>query len=86
MTKRLNDVAAVQAMIPYESQSEHYSKSVRKIDNGYVIREFKHGPNCPDGPIEKEVFVRDHPDLKDASNMDGNGGAMKRAVEFMNKK
>ena len=86
MGKRLNDTAGVVAMSPYESQSEHYSKSVRKIDNGYITHEHHYGPNCPDGPISKEVFTADHPDLKDASNMDGNGGAMKRAVEFMNKK
>lgn len=83
MGKRLNDTAGVVAMTPYGTQSEHYSKSVRKIDNGYVTNHYEHGPNCPDGPISKEVFTHDHPDQKDASELGGNGGAMKRAVDFM---
>ena len=83
MTKRLNDTAGVVAMNPYESQSEHYSRSVRKVDNGYITTEHHYGPNCPDGPISKEIFTRDHPDQKDASEIGTNGGAMKRAVEFM---
>lgn len=83
MAGRLNDTAAVQAMVPYESQSEHYNRSVRKIDNGYVTTSHEHGPNCPDGPTSKEVFTSDHPDLKDASGVPGN--AMKRAVDFMKK-
>ena len=83
--KRLNDTAAVVAMAPYESQSEHYSRSVRKIDNGYIVSEHSHNPNDPEGPTHKEVFVRDHPDQKDASEMGGNGGAMKRAVDYMKK-
>lgn len=85
MGKRLNDTAGVVAMSPYESQSQHYSKSIRKIDNGYITREYQHGPNCPEGPIEKEVFTHDHPDQKDAG-MSRNGEAMKKAVEFMNKR
>lgn len=86
MAKRLNDTAGVQAMVPYESQSEHYSRSVRKVDNGYITRESHYGPNSPDGPIEKEVFTRDHPDMKDASEIGGNGNAMKKAVDFMTKR
>lgn len=85
MGKRLNDTAAVQSMCPYESQSEHYSRTVRKIDNGYITSHYGHGPNDPDGPNNKEVFTADHPDLKDASNLGGNAGAMKRAVDYMNK-
>lgn len=86
MGKRLNDTAAVVGMSPYESQSEHYSKTVRKIDNGFITTEYQHGPNSPDGPTSKEVFTHDHPDQKDASEIGGHGGAMKRAVEFMNRK
>jgi hypothetical protein len=86
MSKRLNDTAAVVGMVPYESQSEHYSRSVRKVDNGYITMEHGRNPNDPEGPTHKEVFTRDHPDMKDASMMDGNGGAMKRAVEFMKKR
>ena len=85
MVKRLNDTAGVVAMTPYESQSSHYSKSTRKIDNGYVTSEHCSNPNDPDGPTHKEVFTRDHPDLGDAGEMSRNGSAMKRAVEFMKK-
>lgn len=83
MSKRLNDTSAVVGMVPWETQSEHYSRSVRKIDNGFVTTHHGHDPNGPEGPTYKEVFTRDHPDQKDASEMGGNGGAMKRAVEFM---
>lgn len=86
MGKRLNDTAAVVSMVPYESQSEHYSRSVRKIDNGYLTTHYGKDPNDPEGPLSKEVFTRDHPDMKDASTMDGNGTAMKRAVDFMSKR
>lgn len=85
MGKRLNDTNAVVAMAPYESQSEHYSKTVRKIDNGYLTTEYKHGPNCPDGPTSKEVFTHHHPDAMDGG-MGMNGDAMKRAVDFMKNK
>lgn len=85
MSKRLNDTAAVQGMVPYESQSEHYSRTVRKIDNGYLTSHHGCNPNDPEGPIHKEVFTSDHPDLKDASHLGGNGSAMKKAVEFMKK-
>lgn len=81
---RLNDTAAVIAMTPYESQNEHYSRSVRPIDNGYVVSEHHYGPNSPDGPNCKEFFTRDHPDLKDSS-MGTNANAMKRAVDYMKK-
>lgn len=85
MGKRLNDIAGVVAMTPYESQSEHYSRSVRKIDNGYLTSHHGCNPNDPDGPTHKEVFTRDHPDMKDASEMSKNGNAMSRAVDFMKK-
>lgn len=80
--ERLNDTAAVVAMNPYESQSEHYNRTVRKIDNGYVTTTYQHGPNCPDGPTSKEVFTTGHPDAMDGA-IGRNGSAMKRAVEFM---
>lgn len=86
MGDRLNDTAAVVGMVPYESQSEHYSRTVRKIDNGFLTTHRAYGANCPDGPTDKEVFTRDHPDMKDASEMGRDGNAMRRAVEFMNKK
>lgn len=85
MSKRLNDTAGVVAMIPYESQHEHYSKTVRKIDNGFVTSHYGNSPNDPDGPTHKEVFTRDHPDQKDASEIGTNGGALRRAVEYMKK-
>jgi hypothetical protein len=85
MGKRLDDTAGVVAMTPYESQSLHYSKTTRKIDNGYVTSEHKSDSNDPDGPVHKEVFTRSHPDLDDAGEMSRNGSAMKRAVEFMKK-
>ncbi len=85
MGKRLNDTKAVVAMVPYESQSDHYSRTVRKIDNGYVTSHYGKNPNDPDGPINKEVFTADHPDQKDSSEIGGNGSAMSRAVSFMNK-
>lgn len=84
--KRLDDTAAVQGMVPYESQSEHYSRTVRKIDNGYLVRESHYGPNGPDGPTDKEVFMKNHPDDKRMSSDVGSGGAMKKAVEFMKRK
>lgn len=86
MTERLNDTAAVAAMAPYESQSQHYSKSVRKIDNGFVTSEHGMNPNDPDGPNHREVFTRSYPDLDDASEMSRNGNAMKRAVEHLTKR
>lgn len=86
MGKRLNDISAVQAMNPYESQNEHYSKTVRKIDNGYIVHESHYGPNCPDGPTSKEVFVHEHPSHDTNSEIGSNAGAMKRAVDFMNKR
>ena len=85
MTKRLNDTTAVVAMAPYETQNEHYSRTVRKIDNGYITSHFEHGLNCPDGPVSKEIFTADHPDQCDASEMGSNGCAMKRAVDYMKK-
>lgn len=86
MGKRLNDTMAVKAMIPYESQSEHYSRTVRKIDNGYVTSHHGHDPNGPDGPTHKEIYTAGHPDGElPADKMDTNSGAMKRAVDFMNK-
>lgn len=72
-------------MIPYESQSDHYSRIVRKIDNGYVTSHHCSGPNSPDGPTSKEVFTADHPDLKDASEIGRNGSAMAKAVDYMKK-
>ena len=84
MGKRLNDTAAVVGMVPYESQSEHYSRTVRKIDNGYLTTEYGNGPNDPCGPTHKEVFSTEHPDHKDGM-VGGGGTAMKRAVDFMNK-
>lgn len=83
MSKRLNDTAGVVAMDPYSTQSEHYARSVRKIDNGYLTTHHGCNPNDPEGPTYKEVFTRDHPDQKDASEIGTNGGAMKRAVDFM---
>jgi hypothetical protein len=80
--KRLNDTSAIIGMIPYETQSEHYSRSVRPIDNGFIIKEHHYGPNSPDGPTSKEVFVRDHPDQ---SGLGANSNAMQRAVDFMKK-
>lgn len=86
MGKRLNDTAAVVAMAPYESQHEHYSRSVRKIDNGYVTSTCGHNPNDPlsygNGPTSKETFTTEHPDKMDGE-LGRNAGAMKRAVEFM---
>lgn len=86
MGKRLNDTNGVKAMVPYESQSDHYSRTVRKIDNGFVTSHYGRDPNDPDSPTNKEVFTRDHPDMKDASHLDTNNGAMKRAVDFMTKR
>lgn len=85
MGKRLNDTKAVVSMAPYESQSEHYSRTVRKIDNGYVTSHYGCNPNDPDGPTSKEVYTTDHPDKKDAAELGTNGNAMKRAVDFMKK-
>lgn len=88
MAERLNDTAAVAGMVPYETQHEHYSRTVRKIDNGYVTIEHGCNPNDPakegDSPVSRETFTRDHPDQKD-SGMSRNGDAMKRAVEYMKK-
>jgi hypothetical protein len=86
MSERLNDTAGVVGMKPLETQSEHYSKYVRKIDNGYVTTEHAQDPSAIGGPTYKEVFTQDHPDQRDASEMGGNGGAMKRAVDYMNKR
>lgn len=86
MGKRLNDTAGVVGMVPYESQSEHYSRNVRKIDNGYVTSHYGKNPNDPEGPTCKEIFTRDHPDMKDGSEMGRDGSAMKRAVDFMTKR
>jgi hypothetical protein len=83
MAKRLNDTAGVIAMSPYETQADHYSRTVRKIDNGYITSHHQYGPNCPDGPTSKEVFTSDHPDLKDASAVGGGGSMMKHAVDYM---
>ena len=87
--KRLNDTVAVAAMKPYESSHEHYSRTVRKIDNGYLTTTYGHNPNdpdsCGDAPTSREVFTRDHPDQSDSGEMGKNGGAMKRAVEYMKK-
>lgn len=85
MGKRLNDAAGIVGMVPYESQSEHYSRTVRKIDNGYLVKEYKHGSNCPDGPTDKEVFMTGHPDGDISDKMGRNGNAMTRAVDFMKK-
>lgn len=85
MGKRLNDTTGVVSMSPYESQSEHYNRSVRKIDNGFLVRESHHGgPNCPDGPTDKEVFMSEHPDT-DKSGLGDSGNAMKKAVTYMKK-
>lgn len=85
MGKRLNDTAAVVGMVPFESQQEHYSRTVRKIDNGYLTSSYGHNPDgCGDSPQSKEVFTTEHPDKMDGE-MGRNGSAMKRAVEFMKK-
>lgn len=81
MKKRLNDTAAVVPMVPCETQSEHYSRTVRKIDNGYLTSHYD--SNGPDGPINKEVFTTGHPDKMDGDEMGRNGNAMKKAVEYM---
>lgn len=81
--KRLNDTAAVIAMNPYQSQSEHYSRTVRKIDNGYVTSHHSYGPNDPSGPTSKEVYSEMHPDTHDGSVVGGESGAMKRAVDCL---
>lgn len=83
MGDRLNDTKAVVAMVPYESQSDHYSRTVRKIDNGYVTSHYGCNPNDPEGPTNKEVFSEDHPDK---TAMGSHGNPMRRAVEFMTKK
>ena len=83
MGERLNDTAAVVGMKPYESQHEHYSRSVRKIDNGYLTTHYGTNPNDPDGPTHSEVFTTGHPDHHDSAELGTNGNAMKRAVEFM---
>ncbi len=86
MGKRLDDTKAVVAMVPYESQSDHYSRTVRKIDNGYVTSHYGCNPNDPEGPTHKEVFTLGHPDGDIGSGeMSRNTSAMKRAVDFMKK-
>lgn len=86
MSKRLNDTAGVQAMVPYEKQSEHYSRTVRKIDNGYVTTHYGCNPNDPEGPTNKEVYTLGHPDGEiGKSEIGRDGSAMKRAVDFMKK-
>ncbi len=87
MAKRLDDTKAVQAMVPYESQSEHYSRTVRKIDNGYVTSHYGRGPNDPDGPTNKEVFTMGHPDgdINGNNELHRNESAMKKAVSYMKK-
>lgn len=82
MEKRLNDTAAIVAMVPYETQSEHYSRTVRPIENGFVVTEHCSGPNSPEGPTSKEVFMPEHPD---SGIIKPNGNAMRRAVDFMKK-
>lgn len=83
MGDRLNDTKAVVGMVPYENSHEHYSRTVRKIDNGYITSHYGKNPNDPEGPTSMEVFTRDHPDQKDASEIGRDGSAMKRAVDFM---
>jgi hypothetical protein len=89
MGDRLNDTSAVVGMTPYETSHQHYSRTVRKIDNGFITHEMGKNPNDPEGygdsPVSREVFTRDHPDLADSSMMGTNPNAMKKAVEFMKK-
>jgi hypothetical protein len=89
MGKRLNDTSAVVGMTPYESPAEHYSRTVRKISNGYLTAHYGTNPNDPDSyddaPNSREVFTRDHPDLKDSSMMDRNANAMTKAVGHLHK-
>lgn len=82
---RLNDTVAVVGMVPYESQHQHYSRTVRKIDNGFVTSEYSHNPNDPEGPTSKEVFTHDHPDA-DSASLNAGGSMMKRAVDVLNRR
>jgi hypothetical protein len=88
MKPRMNDTAAVIGMQPYDSQHEHYSRTVRKIDNGYVTTTYGKNPNdpegCGDAPTSREVFSHEHPDHA-PGEMGRNSNAMARAVSFMKK-
>lgn len=82
MAKKLSDTVALQAT-PFGGNScadnQHYSKSVRKIDNGYITSE-SHNDGL--GYRSMETYSADHPDK---SSVGGNTDSMARAVEFMKK-
>lgn len=78
MGKRLNDTIAVKASMPSGSSSyQHSSKTIRKIDNGYVTSMYG------DGTASTEIFTAEHPDSP--ANAVNSGDAMKRAVDYMKK-
>lgn len=73
-SKRLNDTAAVKAMPVSCDDSCYTSKSIRKIDNGYVTSTYGSGKST-------EVFTPEHPDK--ISGMDSSKDSMSRAVQYM---
>lgn len=75
MGKRLNDT---NALVSCPSAHEHYSKSIRKIDNGYLTSIYS-GGEC------SEMYSENHPDKGGGSDLDGGHGALRKAVEFMKK-
>lgn len=81
--KRLNDTIAVKAMMPSTPQDyQHMSKTIRKIDNGFVTSTYSDGKST-------ETFSSESPGDFASGEKGGeltrDTNAMKRAVDFMNK-
>ena len=71
---RLNDTAAVVAIPAFTPEShEHTSKSVRKIDNGYIVTT----SSSRDGRYESSEVFTDSPQTLQETN------PMQKAVDYM---
>jgi hypothetical protein len=89
-SSRLNDTQAIVAMVPYESEHNHYSRTVRPLENGFLVREFSQGtsndPNhLGDSPISREYYSEQHPDNMGRDPHVCKPTAMKRAVDYLKK-
>lgn len=86
MGKRLNDTRAISETpirlnsgVPVSSMDPEYSsRSVRKIDNGYIVCEHS-------GNSYSEKYSQDHPEVTSKLYMGGDNNPLKQAVSYINK-
>lgn len=68
-------------IIPKSGEATYTSRDVRKIDNGFVVRDTVHGPN---GYNSTETFNEDHPSMTPGADTAG-GSSLKAAIQCIDK-